>query len=55
MLYDFAERRVNLPSVHALPAVSRRECWLTCTIGIGPVECFNSQWRIACSAMSASN
>ena len=54
-IYKFAARRLDLPAMHAVPIVTRHECWLTCTIGIGPVPCLNAEWKIGYTALSASN
>lgn len=55
MIYQFAERRLDLPAVHAIPVFQRSECWLPCTIGIGPVACLNSQWKIGYGAARNAN
>ena len=54
-IYKFAARRLVLPAVHVIPVVPRHDCWLTCTIGIGPVPCLNSEWKIGYCAPQPSN
>lgn len=54
-LYQFAERRLDLPPVPAIPVFPRHDYWLTCTIGIGPVASFNEQWKIGYCDAGASN
>jgi len=54
-IYNFSQRRVDLPVVSAIPEDLQRECWLPCTIGVGPVSSLNARCKIGYNADLPSN
>jgi hypothetical protein len=45
-LYKLAYRRVDLPAISTLRAFPQDECWLTCTVGLGPTTGVCSEWIV---------
>jgi hypothetical protein len=46
-LYDISGVKPDLPAVQAVLRAARDECWLPCTVGSGPRQGLNSEWKIA--------
>ncbi|HVW01009.1 MAG TPA: hypothetical protein VHB77_11740 [Planctomycetaceae bacterium] len=46
-LYDISGVKLALPAVESVLHAARNECWLPCTVGAGPTQGLNSDWKIA--------
>ena len=46
-LYAISGVKPHLPVVQSVLHAVRQECWLPCTVGAGPSQGLNSEWRIA--------